>query len=409
LAAIETRSLSHYGFDDSVVGEIERHVGAKHTLAVPTAKVFATRFAKDLLSWAFGVTLGRFDVRLATGERPWPPAPDPLAPVSPISPGMLPPGHPFDAQLVDEDGILVGEANHTDDVVRRVELVLRRVWGGETPALLGDLANALKLKGEDPLREWYCKLPNGGFWEDHRKRYSKSKREAPVYVPIQSPQGHWLAWVSYHRLGRQTLYALMGERYLLRWQSEVAAAIAALRAKAPPGAKTPGPDRDALDLLVQQQADLGAFEASLRAIQAWRPKQEGPPKKGDSDRPAIEFEPQHDDGVLVCLAPLHSVVPWPAKPGKGKTETNRLAEIWALLEKRELEWSKTAMRYFGKRVRLACETDLSLAIAHGLADKIAGWKGWREKLGRPGGTQDDASDEADDEADDEETEEEDEA
>lgn len=406
VSVIETRSLSHYDFDDTVLGEIDRHVGARHSLAVPAARAFAPRFAKDLLSWALGVALGRFDVRLATGERPWPPPVDPFAPVSPVSPGMLSSGHPYDVELVDDDGILVDDPDHTDDVVRRVELVLRRVWGGEASALIRELAKVLKLRREDPLREWYCKLPNGGFWEDHRKRYSKSKREAPVYIPLQSPHGHWLAWVSYHRLGRQTLYALMGERYLLRWRSEVAAAIAALQAKVAPGAKLGGSDRDALDMLVQRQTDLGAWEASLRAIQSWRPNRNGPLKKSDSDRPAIEYDPQHDDGVLVCLAPLHSVVPWPAK---GKAATSRLAEVWARLANGELEWSRTAMRYFGERVRKACETELSLAIAHGLDDKIARWKGWREGLANAGETLDDAGDEPNDEDADEVAEEEDDA
>ena len=404
LSVIETRAMVHYGFDQTVAREVTHYVGPIHVLKVPSEKVFAPRFAKDLLSWAFGVTLGRFDARLATGERSWPASWDPFAPVLRVSPGMLPPGEPFDPELVDEDGILVDDPRHTDDVVRRVELVLRRVWGDEAPALIRDIAKALKLNGEDPLREWYCKLPGGGFWEDHRKRYSKSKREAPVYVPIQSPQGHWLAWVSYHRLSKQTLYALMGERYLLRWRSEIDGAIVPLRAEVAPGSKISGADRDALDSLTQRQADLGALEALLRTIQTWRPKREGPPKKGDSDRPAIEFEPQHGDGVLVCLAPLHSVVPWPPK---ARSATSRLAEVWALIEKQELEWSSTAMRYFGKRVRLACETDLSLAIAHGLGDTIARWKGWREELGGAGEAQHDADDQVDDEEDDEEAEEED--
>jgi len=399
VSAIESRAMAHYGFDEAVTKEVRHYVGRSHALPVPSEKVFAPRFAKDLLSWALGVTLGRFDVRLATGERSWPVSSDPFAPVLPVSPGMLPQGQSFDADLVDGDGILVDDPDHADDVARRVGLVLRRVWGGDAPALIRELAKVLQLKGEDPLREWYCRLPNGGFWEDHRKRYSKSKREAPLYAPLQSLQGHWLAWVSYHRLTKQTLYALMGERYLLRWRSEVDAALALLRAKGGPGAKVGGVDRDALDTLLKQQADLGAFEASLRAIQAWRPKSERAAKKSDSDRPAIEFEPQHDDGVLVCLAPLHAVVPWPPK---GKTATSRLAEVWALLEGGELEWSRTAMRYFGKRVRLACDTDLSLAIAHGLDDKIARWKGWREELGGEGATRNEADDQADDEEDEEE-------
>jgi hypothetical protein len=313
---------------------------------------------------------------------------------------MHTPGDPFDAVLVDQDGILVDDPNHTDDIVTSVERVLRRVWGGDAPALIRELAKTLKLKGEDPLRDWYCKLPSGGFWEDHRKRYSKSKREAPVYIPIRSPQGHWLAWISYHRLNPQTLYTLLGERYVLRWRQAMADAIAPLRAKEALGTKLAGADRDTLDALVQRQADLGAFEAALRAIQAWRPKPEGLPGKGGSEPPAIEFDPQHDDGVLICLSPLHTVVPWPPK---GKGAKSRLEEIWALVEGEELDWSRTAMRYFSKHVRTACEAELSLAIAHGLDSEIDRWKGWREKLAgdEPATTVEVANNENDDSTEDE--------
>ena len=49
-----------------------------------------------LLSWAAGVAFGRFDWRLATGEREAPPEPDPFDPLPAKSPGVLPEGaEPF--------------------------------------------------------------------------------------------------------------------------------------------------------------------------------------------------------------------------------------------------------------------------------------------------------------------------
>ena len=45
--------------------------------------------AAGLVSWAVGVAAGRFDVRLATGEREWPEEPDPFDPLPVCSPGML--------------------------------------------------------------------------------------------------------------------------------------------------------------------------------------------------------------------------------------------------------------------------------------------------------------------------------
>ena len=43
-----------------------------------------------LQSWSVGVAFGRFDIRLATGERSIPPEPEPFYPLPAKSPGMLP-------------------------------------------------------------------------------------------------------------------------------------------------------------------------------------------------------------------------------------------------------------------------------------------------------------------------------
>lgn len=77
-----------------------------------------------LLSWTVGVAFGRFDWRLATGERQAPPEPDPFDPLPAKSPGMLPDGaQPFHAHA----GILVDDPGHPHDLARLVEDVLERV------------------------------------------------------------------------------------------------------------------------------------------------------------------------------------------------------------------------------------------------------------------------------------------
>jgi hypothetical protein len=43
-----------------------------------------------------------------------------------------------------------------------------------------------------------------------------------------------------------------------------------------------------------------------------------------------------------------------------------LKETWAKLEKGEYDWSYLAISYWPDRVRTKCQTDKSLAIAHGL-------------------------------------------
>ena len=54
----------------------------------------STDYTASLLSWCIGTAFGRFDIRIATGERALPPGPDPFDPVPSRSPGMLPDGDP---------------------------------------------------------------------------------------------------------------------------------------------------------------------------------------------------------------------------------------------------------------------------------------------------------------------------
>ena len=91
---------------------------------MPTA--IPSRFepsSMDTTSWAVGVAFARFDIRIATGERPSPPKPDPFNPLPARSPGMLPPGDP---PFQECQGILVDDPGHVDDLVQRVTAVYER-------------------------------------------------------------------------------------------------------------------------------------------------------------------------------------------------------------------------------------------------------------------------------------------
>ena len=90
----------------------------------------------ELVSYAVGCVLGRWDVRFATGGKPAPTLPDPFDPLPVCSPGMLqepdglpatqnPHGYPL---RIDWDGILVDDPDHPNDVIRRVRDVLEVIF-----------------------------------------------------------------------------------------------------------------------------------------------------------------------------------------------------------------------------------------------------------------------------------------
>jgi hypothetical protein len=268
-----------------------------------------------LLSWAIGVAFGRFDWRLATGERQAPPEPDPFDPLPVKSPGMLPDGAtPFHAYA----GILVDDQGHPHDLARLVEEVLARV----------------EVTVPDDVRRWLQRE----FFAFHLQRYSKSRRKAPIYWPLSTTSGSYTLWVYYPSLTSQTLYTAINDIIAPKLK-QVGADVTALRNK--------GTARSRED--EKQFESLQAFELELIELRDTLLKL------------APTYKPDHDDGVQISAAPL-----WPLF--RHKPWQKVLKDTWAKLEKGDYDWAHLAMNYWPERVREKCRTDKSLAIAHCLED-----------------------------------------
>lgn len=65
---------------------------------------------------------------------------------------------------------------------------------------------ACEILGVKDLRDYFRKPSNGGFWNDHIKRYSKSRRKAPIYWLLQSSKKNYALWIYYHRLDKDILF-----------------------------------------------------------------------------------------------------------------------------------------------------------------------------------------------------------
>jgi hypothetical protein len=164
-----------------------------------------------LLSHATGCILGRWDVRVAVGERSTPELPDPFDPLPVCSPGMLQGSNGLPLQQtpegyslrIDWDGILVDDPSHSDDIVRRVRDVLEVIWKDRAECIERE---ACEILGVKELREYFRRPGNGGFWFDHVSRYSKSRRKAPIYWLLQSSKKNYALWLYYHRLDKDILF-----------------------------------------------------------------------------------------------------------------------------------------------------------------------------------------------------------
>jgi hypothetical protein len=360
-AAGENLVATAFGFDEREVKQVERdlrealqYIGRTSGLAQANddgeeassedVLDFSDRanFAA-LISYCVGTAFGRWDIRYATGARPEPELPDPFAPMPLCPPGMLQgdDGLPLSPEAgrrlrtegrypldVAWDGILVDDLEHPLDLERRVHAALAVLWGDRADALEHE---ACALLGTPSLREWFRRP--GGFFADHLKRYSKSRRQAPIYWPLSTASGRYTLWIYYHRLTDQTLHTAIADFIDPKLRS-LDHEISAQREKSSSGGSK-------LAELLEFRGELLDLKAELERIIK------------------LPWKPNLNDGVLITACPLWKLFRFPKWQKDLKT-------CWQELEKGDYDWAHLAYSIWPKRVEKVCETDRSIAIAHGL-------------------------------------------
>ena len=288
----------------------------------------------SLQSWSLGVAFGRFDWRLATGEREAPPEPDPFDPLPAKSPGMLPEDtEPFYTHT----GILVDDQGHPNDLARLIEEVLSRV----------------EASVPTDVRRWLQR----DFFSFHLKQYSKSRRKAPIYWPLSTSSGSYTLWLYYPSLTDQTLFTAVND-FIEPKLRQVGQDVDTLRTK---GSSRSATEEKSFEKLQGFEAELIELRDLLLEI-------------------APTYRPNHDDGVQISASPLWRLF-------RHKPWQKVLKDTWGKLEKGDYDWAHLSMAYWPDRVREQCKTDKSMAIAHDLEslyeepETVSGSKGGRKKTG----------------------------
>ncbi len=336
-------------------------------------------FFEAVLSHAVGACFGRWDVRIALDPSLAPTLPDPFDPLPVCPPGMLvgPDGLPVESNhIVSEewlrarpdantlprdgsvkiptipdsgyplriswDGVLVddpgfnGAQPHGDDIVHRVREVFDLFWKDKAHEIEQEACDIL---GVSDLRD--CFRRPTGFFQDHLKRYSKSRRKAPIYWPLSTSSGSYTIWLYYHRLNEQTLYGAVN-KYVEPKIAETERGIARIEheLKAASG-------RDATrlnDRLNEARVFLGELrdlrEELLRIA-------------------ALPYKPDLNDGVIINAAPFYKLF-------RLRSWAKDTEDCWKKLGKGDYDWAHLAYTMWPDRVREVCRTDRSIAIAHGL-------------------------------------------
>lgn len=336
---IDARCWDLYGIgeaDRSALGE----PGAAATEEVETdetegeedlmASASPRDLAADLASWLFGAALGRWDWGLATGDTPVPSLPGPFDPLPRVSPGMakgsdgLHPARAEDGRHWPPHDLLVDDEGASLDLVHRALEVLEKVVGKEhIEACAQELEQML---GSD-LRTWF----RSSFFERHLKRYSKSRRKAPIYWQLGTPSASYSVWLYYPRLTRDSLYRVLNEVVKPKVTFEEQR-LTEMRGE--------GATRRQIEIQEGFVEELRTFREEVTRV-------------------APLWNPDLDDGVLLNFAPL-----WRLTPHPGWRRDTKAA--WDALAKGDFDWARLAMKLWPERVIPKCVRERHLALAHDL-------------------------------------------
>lgn len=305
-------------------------------------------YSRRICSYLLGSAFGRWDIRHSLAKEPLVAHADPTSPLPPCSAAQLRKqdgtpilkrhaaeiqqlhvdGYPFNVNWA---GILVDEPGHPLDIERQIQGVIGLIWPDKVDFIEDELCELLEVKS---LREFFRKP--SGFFLDHLKRYSKSRRSAPIYWPLSTSSGLYTLWIYYPALDSETLFTAIND-FIEPKLRRVANDAMELRNK---GTARGRDDERRLEELQSLQLDLIEFRDSVLKI-------------------APTYRPNSDDGVEVSASPLWQFF-------RHKPWQKVLKDTWTKLQKGDYDWAHLAMNYWPERVREKCRTDKSLSIAHGL-------------------------------------------
>jgi hypothetical protein len=289
--------------------------------------------AYEIISNLLGFAYGRWDIRSVQDPDLIPLFGDffdalPFMPE--VSLKEIPSDYPVDVPI---DGISVSDPKHYRDIYQSVTKIIYLLWPDNGDKIINELC---EIGGFNKLED-FLDSPTG-FFDFHYKRYTKSRREAPIYLPISTPSGSYTIWLYYPAINDQTLYSVVNN-YLKDKIKDTETEISLLENNATL-------DNKGLKLL----KELTDFKFELLDLE-----------KEILRVAQLPYFPNHGDGVLITASPLHKLF----RHSRWHKSTE---DCWKALEKGEYDWAHLAYSIWPARVKTKCKKDLSMAIAHGLED-----------------------------------------
>jgi len=171
------------------------------------------------------------------------------------------------------------------------------------------------------------------LFEFHLKTHTKSRRQSPIYWPLQTPSGLYTVWIYFHSINEQTLFSCVNN-FIEPKIIEVAENLVLL------GNKPVRTTQEEKELACLQSFHLelkDLYDELLSIAKFWKPNL--------------------DDGVQINAAPL-----WKLFQSKGFQ--SKLNKTWVELDNGKYDWAYMAYNFWPERVLRKCHKDRSIAIAH---------------------------------------------
>lgn len=284
--------------------------------AFPDVQNADVLWAEETISYLVGLAFGRWDARKPGACRQAQGRGDVFQRLPDFPPGMLRGAdgrHPADRVSdyplqLPLSHTLVDEPQHQWDIVDNVMDAARVMYEDEYETVISDVLDAL---GDSSLRTHL----RGPFFKSHLKRYSKSRRKAPIYWPLTIPSAKWGVWVYTPAISRETLYLISSEAKRRAAFSE--AEVDRLeREKA--GGQSP-----------RSTGQLGrALDAERNLAEELRQFRD------EADRIAnLGWAPDLSDGIALCAAPLASLFPAWRDCSRYRDELRNGQHKWAHVSK----------------------------------------------------------------------------
>lgn len=281
--------------------------------------------AQEMVMELVGMAFGRWNTTFAKGGKAIPAFGD-VFDALPFMPVVSQGEEPCPAQLaVPSDGIMTNEEESPLCLASHVREVMIWLWGDRADDMEYELCQLIGCKS----LQAYLSSPTG-FFDYHFKRYTKSRRKAPIYWLLASEDGTVDYWIYYPKLSKNTLPQLIiqlrekGEQLRTRLNAALAAHD-----------KT-----QETQVRAEQEQVEGMMEKLNRIIEAG-------------------YVPNHDDGVPVTAAPLQHLAA--SRLWRAECEKNM-----ELLAKGDYDWSHLAMSMYPARVAQKAKKDWCMALTHGL-------------------------------------------